>query len=162
MVLAGSAKISDWTDANEQLAHLGQIRRQIAALALTRDDILQEAKQQYVRQTAPLFEQLERAEEALQRFVLTNQVDLEGRSRKLAHGRLGFLSASKLKVRNVKKAIAWLLEAGKLPYLRVEHELNKEALAEAPDEVLRACGAKVKARDLFWYEVDGERYTVKD
>jgi phage host-nuclease inhibitor protein Gam len=160
--MAGSWKINDWTNADAALARLGQLRRQVSALALTRDEIIQQAKEQYNRQAAPVLEQLEQGEETLQRFVLSNQADLEGRSRKLTHGRLGFLLAHKLSIRNVKKALAWLLEAGKVKYLRVEHELNKEALAEAPDDVLRAIGAKVKTRDLFWYEVDGERYTVKD
>lgn len=155
-------KISDWADADAALGALGALRRELGQLAAARDQAIQQAKEAFVRQASPVSDRLDRLEQALQHFVLEHQEDLDGRSKKLERGRCGFLLVHALQVRSVKRAIAWLLEAKKLAYLRVKHELNREALFDAPAEVKKAIGVRVRPRDEFWYEVDGERFAVED
>ena len=155
-------KIGDWQQADETLAELAQARRDLGVLAAWRDKAIQRARDEFVTRGTPLEERIERLERALQHFVLEHQEELDGRSRKLAHGRCGFLLVRALHVRNVKRAVAWLLEAKKLAYLRVKHELNREALFDAPEEIKKAIGAKVRPSDEFWYEVDEQRYAVED
>jgi phage host-nuclease inhibitor protein Gam len=155
-------KIGDWHDAEQALARLGQLHRDVKALEVARDEAIQQAKHAFNLKAAPLDGEIERLAAALQGFALEHQDELEGRSRKLDHGRLGFLLVREVVIRSLKKAIAWLLEARKVQYLRVKHELNKETLREAAPEILKACGARIRTRDEFWYEVDGERHAVKD
>jgi phage host-nuclease inhibitor protein Gam len=155
------AKINDWNDADQVLGVLASLRRDRTALAATRDEAIHKAKDQYVRAAQPLDERIESLEAELHRFTLAHQDELEGRSRKLEHGRLGFLLVHELRVRSVKRAIAWLIEAKKMAYVRVKHELNREALYDAPNDVKQAIGARVKSFDEFWYEVDGERHAVE-
>jgi len=155
-------RIHSWEDADQALAELAAFRRNIAAYTAARDEDIQKAKSRYASLATPVYEHIERLEDELHRFLLSHQEDLDGRSRKLNHGRVGFLLVKHLTVRNVKKAIDWLRETKKVQYLRVTYRLNKEALREAPDEVLRACGARVKPRDEAWYEVDGQRFAIKD
>jgi phage host-nuclease inhibitor protein Gam len=90
--------------------------------------------------------------------------ELVGRSRKLTHGTVAYRWTELLSIapRRVKGAIEWLLAAKKVKYLHVEHKLNKEALREAPADVLTAIGARVRREERFRYEVDGGSYLVED
>ncbi len=154
-------KILDWNDADGVLAQLAALHRQCTVLEASRDEVIQQARDHYKASVTPIEDQIERLEAELHRFTLTHQEELDGRSKKLEHGRLGFRLVKKLIVRKIETAVNWLLETKRMKYLRVDYELNKEALAEAPDDVLRACGARVKPRDQFFYEIDGEHHAVK-
>lgn len=155
-------KIRDWNDADEVLGRLAQLHRDVAVAGTWRDQAIQKAKDEHAHRVKPLVEEIEQREAELHRFVLEHQEDLEGRSRKLERGRCGLLLVKALHVRNIKRAVAWLLDAKKLQFLHVKHELHKEALRDAPADVLKACGVKVRDRDQFWYEVDGTRHAVED
>lgn len=155
-------KITTWEEADQALAHLALLHRELTTLAAWRDEAIQRAKSDYVKRAEPIQASLGTQETELHRFVLTHQEDLEGRSRKLEFGRVGLLLVHEVAVRSVKKAIAWLVETRKPAYYRVKYELNKETLREASPEVLKACGAKVKSRDECWYEIDGQRIAVEE
>lgn len=155
-------KIADWNDADEVLGRLAQLHRDVAVLERWRDEASAKAKDEYATRAKPLGEEIEQLEGRLRHFVVEHQEDLEGRSKKLERGRCGLLLVKALHVRNIKRAVAWLLDAKKLQFLHVKHELNKEALRDAPAEVLKACNAKVRDRDQFWYEVDAVRHAVED
>jgi phage host-nuclease inhibitor protein Gam len=155
-------KLHDWTEADQALGRLAELRRELTTCATWRGEAIAKAKAEYLKRAEPFETELDPLEAELKRFTLTHRDELEGRSRALTHGRLGFLLVWDLRVRSLKKAVAWLVEAKKWAYLRVKHELNKEALWEAPDDVLKACGMKKRSRDEFWYEVDGQRVAVEE
>jgi phage host-nuclease inhibitor protein Gam len=155
-------KISDWSDADVALAHLAERRRILAKFATERDEAISKARDVYLKRVRPWEDEIEALESELHRFALDAQGDLDGRSKTLTHGRLGFHLARELAVRSVKKAIDWLVESKKWAYLRVRHELNKEALRDADPDILKACGAKLKPHDQFWYEIDDARHVVED
>jgi phage host-nuclease inhibitor protein Gam len=154
-------KITTWEEADQVLANLALGRRQLETLAIARDDQVQRAKADCDRQGAPILDRIAALEAELHRFALTHQEDLAGRSKQLTFGRVGFLLVHEVGIRSVKKAIAWLVESKRWAYLRVKHELNKETLRDAPPEVLKACGARVRSRDQFWYEIDDQRVAVE-
>lgn len=155
-------KISTWDEADLALSQLGALHRSVTARETERDAQIAAAKETCRKAVEPIGHQIEDLEVELNRFVLAHQDELDGRSRTLTHGRAGFLLVKSIHIRNVKNAIAWLLEAKKLAFLHVKHELNKDALRSAPADVLRAIKGKVKERDQFWYEVDGARHAVED
>lgn len=155
-------KIGDWNDADQVLGRLAQLHRDVTVLGTWRDEAVAKAKGEHADRVKPLDAEIEQLERKLRGFVVEHQVDLEGRSKKLERGRCGLLLVKALTVRNIKRAVDWLLEGRKKEYLHVKHELNKETLRDAPADVLKACGAKVRERDQFWYEVDGTRHAVED
>lgn len=156
--------IRSWDDVNRVLADLAGLHRDVKTFTVERDEAIDTAKQLYTRKVEPVEKQIGELEEALERFTATHQGELDGRSKELTHGRVGFLLVTALRIgsRNVKSAVAWLLSAKKTEYLHVEHKLNKEALRDASSAVLKAIKAKVSTDDRFWYEVDGERHSVED
>ncbi len=157
------ATIRSWDDVNRTLGALAVLHRDLTTFGTERDEAIQRAKTAYVDKAKPVEALIGELEDALRRFVVGHQGELDGRSRKLEHGRVGLLLVTALKIgsRNVKGAVAWLVENGKRKFLHVKHELNREALREAPDDVLRAIKARVEDDDQFWYEVDGERHAVE-
>lgn len=155
-------KITTWDDADAALAQLAGFRRDLTTLGGWKDEAIAKAKADYAKCAAPISAPLEALEAELKRFAVTHADELEGRSRACPNGRLGLLVIWDLRVRSIKTAVAWLVETKKWAYLRVKHELNKEALWEAPPDVLKACGAKRRSRDEFWYEVDGQRVAVEE
>lgn len=156
--------ITAWDDANEALAQPASHHREVADHRRQRDEAMQTAKDLCVKGCQPLEETIEDLEAELKRYTLAHQDELEGRSRTLAHGRVGLFLVKRLAIgsRRVKGAIDWLVNARKLDYLHTKYALNKDALQKAPATVLRAIGARVAERDQFFYEVDNERYAVEE
>jgi phage host-nuclease inhibitor protein Gam len=155
-------KISDWADADHVLAELGELNRDLTRLETERNEAIAAAKIRFFDKGTPVTDRITALEAALRRYVLEHEEELDLRSRTLTNGRVGLHLAHALTVRSIKKAVAWLVAAKKWAFLRVKHELNKEALADAPADVLKACGAKVKSYDVCFYEVDGVRYQIEE
>jgi len=158
-------KIADWNDVNQALARLGGLHRDLAALEVARDQAIDEAKRAFGEDGEPIVEALTALGAQVKRFVDAHREELGGaRSKKLEHGTVAYRWTTKLAIagRRVKTAIAWLLENKKAKYLHVEHKLHREALRDAPAEILKAIGARVTHIEQFRYEVDDASYVVED
>jgi phage host-nuclease inhibitor protein Gam len=157
-------KITDWNDVNQALARLAELHRDFAALETRRDQLIDEAKAEFLRDGGKLLPEITELGERVKGFVDAHPQDLDGRSKKLEHGIVAYRWASKLSIasRRVKSAVEWLLENKKAKYLHVEHKLNKEALREAPADVLKAIGARVTRNESFRYEITEGSFVVED
>jgi phage host-nuclease inhibitor protein Gam len=154
--------IADWAQADAALAELAGLHRELLTLSTTRDKQIEHEREVFKASAMPLAEEAAAIEAALREFAAAHQGEMPGRSIGLVHGRVGFLRVSRLAIRNMKRAIDWLLANNHPEYLAVRHDVNKEALALAEPPILKACGAAVKSRDQFWYEADGVRHAVED
>ena len=130
-------KIRSWEDADQALAEIGK-RREAIAVAKARADAEREL--------------IGEIEERLEAFVRDHEEDLQEKSKALPHGRVWLRWSTRLTARSWVKVLENLLAGKHLQYLRVEHEVNKEALNETGAAFLLQIGVRRKSGDAFGYE----------
>jgi len=130
-------KIRSWEDADQALAEIAK-RKEGIAVARARVDTEKR--------------EIESLEERLEIWVRDNEEDLQEKSKALPHGKVWLRWSTRLAARSWAKVLENLLAGKHLQYLRVEHEVNKDALKEVGDAFLLQIGVRRKSGDAFGYE----------
>ncbi|MDZ4338851.1 MAG: host-nuclease inhibitor Gam family protein [candidate division NC10 bacterium] len=146
-------RILNWDHADLTLKDIGILAREQAEWALRAEADIAAIRDKVVMASRPLARRQEDLEEALERFVRDHEDEMEGRSRKLTYGRVWIRLVKSVTARSWKRVLDWLVAHRKADYYRVKYEPNKETLALAHADFLKACGARIKEEDSFGYEL---------
>ncbi|MFQ5817919.1 MAG: host-nuclease inhibitor Gam family protein [Terriglobia bacterium] len=171
-------RIRSWAEADSALAELGKLARQQGKLSARRAQALAGVE----RQAARLQARARQLAAALEKFSCKQAVHATGpngeptttlaagrRSRRLVFGRVGFRRVHWLAVRDPERAVAALARNSLSRFLRVETQLDCEALhrclvaahtngqgrprsAATPQKLARV-GIRLKTRDAWFYEL---------
>ncbi|MFQ5925905.1 MAG: host-nuclease inhibitor Gam family protein [Terriglobia bacterium] len=167
-------RIQTWAEADNALAELGKLQREQARLSARRAKALAGIEQRAARLQA----RAQGLAAALEKFSRQQAVNSTGpnseptttltasrRSRRLVFGRVGFRRVHRLAVRDAERAVRALRRNGLSRFLRLEPELNREALhrclleartnshgSATPQKLARA-GIRLTTRDTWFYEL---------
>jgi len=130
-------KIRSWDDADQALKEIAASKEAIA-IAKARVDEQRE--------------EIGALEERLEVFVRDHEEDLQEKSKSLAHGRVWLRWSTKLTARSWAKVLENLLGQKDLRFVRVEYDVNKDALKDSGDAFLLQIGVRRKSGDAFGYE----------
>ena len=91
-----------------------------------------------------------------------HRAELDGKSRALVFGKVGYRSSSRLMLAPAKvaEAIAALKALGRKELIKTTETLDREALKKEPTEVFESIGAYIRTRDEFYYDLDDEQPEV--
>jgi phage host-nuclease inhibitor protein Gam len=142
-------QIASWDDVDKALLEMGSLDRQVAAEKAKCDAEVEQRKAASALIVKPLASKRGELEGMVEQFVRAHEAEMQGRSRTLFHGRVYLRKVTSVTARSWKRVLDWLLENKKMDYVRVSHEVNKEALRDAPEKLLKACGARLKPEDAF-------------
>jgi phage host-nuclease inhibitor protein Gam len=126
-----------WGQANRALGLIAGIERRLARLGGEADRLRK-------RRT--------KWGDRLEAFTRAHEGEMEGRSRKMPHGRVWLHQATTLTARSWAKVLEWLKREEMHSYIRTKEELDKDALRQAEPDLIESCGAKLKTEDVFGYE----------
>jgi phage host-nuclease inhibitor protein Gam len=149
--------IKSWEGADEALLAIGRLDRQIEQYEAELSGLIEEAKKETVAAVKPLQERKKALELQLQAFCTEHKAEMEGKSRKLNFGRVGFRLSTRVVIKHVKTCVAALLRLGLENWLEVKYTPNKERLKELDEATLGEIGVKVESGDVFGYEVDRQK-----
>jgi phage host-nuclease inhibitor protein Gam len=97
----------------------------------------------------------------VKKFVKAHKKDLDGRSKQLPQGRVGFHASTSLVVPDPEAAIEKLIEMGLEDCVRVKREVNKEALGEKDAQAILDAGCYWQPKDNFYVELDEVQMAVE-
>ena len=88
-----------------------------------------------------------------------HRAELDGKSRTLVFGKVGYRASSKLMLAPAKvaEAIAALKALGRKELVKTTETLDREALKKEPAGLLESIGAYIRTRDEFYYDISGEQ-----
>jgi phage host-nuclease inhibitor protein Gam len=158
--------ISDLAQANEALAEIAGIKREISEIELNMNAAIDQVKAEGEAAAAPLQARIKAIEGGLQAYAEFNKKSLfaERRSKDLDHGSIGYRKSSQIKpkTRHTWEMVLGLLKDMKFASaVRTKEEVNREELATWPNERLELVGARRVEKDAFWYEIRQETITEK-
>lgn len=135
-------------EASEQLARIGELRRDIEARKRTADDRIAEIARHVDEALSEPKQQLAALEEGLRAFCEQNRAALtdNGKTKtvKLATGRVLWRARPpRVTIRGLKEVIARIRSLDMPEFLREKTEVNKDAMLEAPEKASAIEGVSV-------------------
>lgn len=153
--------LQSWDDVNEALKAIGTANSAIAAIEAEMNGQIAETKAAAKARTKAHEEAKKLQEMMIQQYVSAHKTELKGKSRRLAHGTVGFrFSTSLVLPKEVKPIIEALRKNGMMDCLNQTVTVNKDVLKTYAEEQIIEVGGSLRKTDTFWYEVDTA--TVQD
>ena len=154
--------LRDWAAVDTALRDLKDCRHTLAEMSIDLDRRVDSLKDEYNRNAQPLQNRMKRLEADIKEFVDAHRAELDGKSRALVFGKVGYRSSSRLMLAPAKvaEAVAALKALGRKELIKTTETLDREALKKEPAEVLESIGAYIRTRDEFYYDLDDEQPEV--
>ena len=104
----------------------------------------------------PLQNRVKALESEVKAYVDLHRAELDGKSRALNFGTVGYRVSSKLMLASsrVAEAIATLKVLGHTELIKTTETLDREALKRQPGDILQQVGAYIRTVDEFYYECE--------
>jgi len=148
-----ASEVTDWREADRALLDLADCRRKAERARADAEETIACVKDDLEKETAGYRAREKELLAVLEAFARDHEDELDGRSKKLTHGTVGFRKTTKLALRcKVATVLQKLRARGLSDCIRVKETLNREALSAYDDDVLRAVGARRKREDRFYAE----------
>lgn len=152
-----TTNLQTWEEVDDHLREIGELDLEIQGVEarLTRD--INQLKADADEEVQPVLARRERLEREIQEFASARKDELDGKTKKLGFGNVGFRQSTKVVLRKVDEMIDTLKRMNLYHCIITKEQVNRDALRQLPDETLKAVGAKRQIKDEFWYEVDREK-----
>lgn len=150
--------VADRKQAEGAVAMIATLDRQILAVELEMQDVIDQVKQNAKAEIAPLVERRKDLASAIQGFATVNRDALFAQKKSIdfAVGSIGFRKCTKLTCLP-KVSMAMVLEKlkdyGMTEAVKVKESVNKEAMREWSDEKLSTVGMRRNVADQFFIDI---------
>lgn len=150
--------LNSWSDVDKVMRELQESQNCIAELDIDLSRRVAELKDEISGKKLPFANRIKRLEGEIKEFVDMHQAELDGKSRRLTYGRVGYRLSKKLIVPkgNMDGIIQRLKAIGKNDCIKIEEKLDREALKKCPLELILSVGAAIDEKDEFYYEFPTE------
>ena len=128
--------LADWGAVDNALRDIRECQHTLAEMAVQRD----------------------RQIDSVKAYVDLHRAELDGKSRALNFGTVGYRVSSKLMLASsrVAEAIATLKVLGHTELIKTTETLDREALKRQPGDILQQVGAYIRTVDEFYYDVSSK------
>ena len=157
--VASEPVLRDWTAVDVALRDLKECQYALTELGVELDRRIDGLKDDYNKNAQPLQNRIKRLEGDVKEYVDAHRAELDGKSRTLVFGKVGYRASSKLMLAPAKvaEAIAALKALGRKELVKTTETLDREALKKEPPALLESIGAYIRTRDEFYYDISGEQ-----
>ena len=158
-VKADVPELKSWDDVNKALKEIGECEIGIETLEADMNREINDAKAKAEKLGNPLKTAISVLEAQIKAFVEENKDDMEGRSKEMNFGTVGFRKSTRISYSTKKtdEILEKLKKYNMLNCINVKESINKEALILYPVKEINKVGAKKIEEDNFYYEADRER-----
>ncbi|MEG2623612.1 MAG: host-nuclease inhibitor Gam family protein [Clostridia bacterium] len=154
------ASLLNWNGVSEALAEIGSLDRQIETREIAMQQQIDKAKADAAKDAASLIEQKARLETQIKLFVDTARDELgDKKSKTLYFGTVGYRKSTKIVLPRIPEKLAEIvirLRARGMDscIITKPDAVNKDELRKYDEQTILDVGAKLEAKDAFWYEID--------
>lgn len=150
--------LADWGAVDNALRDIRECQHTLAEMAVQRDRQIDSIKADYAQGALPLQNRVKALESEVKAYVDLHRAELDGKSRALNFGTVGYRVSSKLMLASsrVAEAIATLKVLGHAELIKTTETLDREALKRQPGDILQQVGAYIRTVDEFYYDVSSK------
>jgi len=151
--------LHSWDDVDRALREMGECEIAVSTIQADMNIAITAAKEKATNLAAPMTKRVNALKALIQDFAEGAKGSLEGKSKALTFGKVGFRQSSRVSLPTMKIAtiIANLKKFGMGDCIVTKESVSKEALEKYPDKDIVRVGASRKVEDKFFLEPDLEK-----
>ena len=152
-------ELKNWDDVDMALRLKGECELGLDTIEADMNMRINDIKQESEKLAKPLKEKIKLLEGQIKEYAEENKTDIEGRTKNLTFGKVGFRLSSSVAVptKKLSKIIDNLRKFGMENCIKITETVNKEILETYSDKDIAKVGAARKVDDKFWCEADKEK-----
>jgi len=146
--------IATWDDVDKSLKEISEITNEIKAIESDLSAKLAEAQEMAVKLTTPLKAKIKLLEERIKSFTETNMHELNGKSKKLNFGQVGFRKSVKTEfLVKVDELIVLLKKHKMLDCIEIKESVSKNSMKRYTDQELERVNVRRVAQENFFIKL---------
>jgi phage host-nuclease inhibitor protein Gam len=148
--------LNSWDDVDRCLREIAECEITLGGIEAQMNMTINEAKEEAARLAKPMQTRVTTLTALVKAFVEDNRANIEGKTKALNFGRVGFRQRSRVSIptKKISAIMKNLRNHGMDDCISVKETINKEVLEKYPDEDIAKVGASRKVEDRFWMETD--------
>lgn len=149
-------KLRSWGDADDALRQIHEAKNTLAELDAEQNRRIDTVKEECKKMAQPLKNRVQQLEADLLAFSDAHRCEMDGKSRRMSFGTVGYRVSSKITVATSKmgEVLARLKGMGLTQCIKVTETLDKEQLRKQPADIIMEVGASISSKDEFYYDLD--------
>ncbi len=154
--VTSSPALLDWSAVDTTLRDIRECRHSLTEMDVEKSRAIDDIKDRYGKMALPLQNRIKRLEADVKEYVSAHREELNGKSKQLNFGTVGYRISSSIVASTSKLGdiIAKLKAMGHSECVKVTETLDKKALGRCSADVILAVGAYVKQTDDFYYDLE--------
>ncbi len=154
--VAAEPAFANWDEVDKALQEIHEADNSIAEITAMQNREIDDIKEKCNKLAEPHKNKVKELEANLREYTSAHRVEMDGKSKKLNFGIVGFRQSSKISIPTSKiaDAIIMLKNMGLTACLKIDEKLDKEQLRKQPSEILAQVGAAITTKDEFYYELE--------
>ena len=151
--------LQSWDEVDNCLREICECEIAMTTITAEMNIAINDAKEKAKGLHDPMQKRVTQLTMLVQSFVESARADIEGKSKVLNFGKVGFRQSSSVSVptRKLDAIIKNLKEFGMMDCILTKETVNKEALEKYSDDDIAKVGASRKVEDRFFLEADREK-----
>lgn len=151
-------QLTSWEQVDECLKVMSDAENQISVIMAQMNTAIAQIKSDAEEKAVQFKETIKQNEGKIKEFTTIRKEDLNGKSKQLTFGTVGFRQSTKLLLpSDTAEVIVKLRENGMADCVSVKETINKDTVKSYPEEDILRIGGYLQRTDTFWYETDKDR-----
>lgn len=147
--------LETWGQADQALKEIAEAEHELEMLHSAMNLQVDALKTQFDEAAKPYHEKIKQNELLVKEFAPASKTEMDGKSKKLTFGTVGFRMSTKLGLpKDVAKVIANLKKYGMERCITTKESVNKDILKTYEEKDILKVGGKLQKEDTFYYELN--------
>lgn len=147
--------LRNWEQVDEALKAIAEAGNELEMLHSAMNLQVDALKKEFDEAARPYHEKMKQNELLVKEFTAASRAEMEGKSKKLTFGTVGFRMSTKLGLpKDVAKVIANLRKYGMEKCITTKESVNKDVLKTYEEKDILKVGGKLQKEDTFYYELN--------
>jgi phage host-nuclease inhibitor protein Gam len=153
--------LQSWSDVDSCLKELCECDIALSEIEDEENTAIIDVKAKAEKLAQPVKERISQLKALIEEYVTDNRAELDGKSKALTFGSVGFRLSSRVVLPAAKEKLANIIKNLRRHKMEdcvvVTETVNKEVLEKYADADIAKIGASRKVEDRFWLETDKEK-----
>lgn len=145
--------IKNWEETDDVMKKLLESQLEVEKIEAEMNKNIAEIKKSAEEQARPYKDNIKKNELLLKEFVTVHKSELDGKSRRMNFGTVGFRMSTKVVLPKAVDAVLQNLRKFNMhDCINTKETVNKDILKTYSPDVILNVGGTLKTEDTFWYE----------
>lgn len=151
-------ELKSWEEVDSVLKKIRDAEIELEKIEADMGKCIADIREDAENSAQPYRDAIKRCELQIKEYVTLHKDDLNGKSREMAFGKVGFRLSTKLMLpKEIGSVLKQLRKLGMGDCINIKESVNKDILKTYDEKTIITVGGTLKKEDAFWYETNREQ-----